>query len=72
MNELIQQITSKVGISEDQAQGSVGMVIEFIKTKLPANFHGMLDGIASGQESQSGGVADMAKQAIGGVFGNKE
>ena len=72
MNELIQQITSKVGISEDQAQGSVGMVMAFIKTKLPANLHGMLHSIAKGEEAQTDGVAGPAKQALGGVFGGKE
>ena len=72
MNELIQQIVSQVGISEDQAQSSIGMVMEFIKAKLPENMHGMLDGLANGEEIQGSGVADLAKQALGGVFGNKE
>lgn len=71
MNELIQQIVSKVGISEDQAQDSVGMVMKFIKTKVPENFHGMLDSIANGEEIQSAGAADLAKQALGGVFGKE-
>jgi hypothetical protein len=72
MNELIQQIVSKVGISEDQAQGSVGLVINFMKAKLPENLHGMLDSIANGEEVQSGGIANLAKQALGGVLGNDE
>jgi hypothetical protein len=72
MNELIQQIVSKVGVSEDQAQGSIGMVVQFIKAKLPENLHGVLDSVMSGEEiGDSAGIADMAKGAIGGIFGGK-
>lgn len=75
MNELIQNLVAKVGISEEQAQGSVGMVMEFVKSKVPASMHGMLDGIANGEEGeQSGaaGVVDMAKNAMGGLLGGNE
>lgn len=77
MNELIQSMVAKVGISEEQAQGSVGMVMEFVKSKIPASMHGMLDGIAGGEEGgegeeSGGGVADMAKNALGGILGGKE
>ena len=71
MNELIEQIVSKVGVTEDQAQGSVGMVVEFIKTKLPENLHGILDSVMSGEEIPTEGIAGMAKEALGGFFGNK-
>lgn len=72
MNELIQQVISKVGISEDQAQGSVGIVVEFIKAKLPENLHGVIDSALSGESVEAGGVAGIAQQALGGVFGKKD
>jgi len=73
MNELIQNLVSKVGISEEQAQGSIGTVVEFLKGKLPASVHGVLDSAISGEESADGGGAagalDAAKGALGGVLG---
>ena len=72
MNELIQQVISKVGISEDQAQGSVGVVVEFIKAKLPENLHGVLDSALGGESAEVGGVAGIAQKALGGVFGKKD
>ena len=69
MNELIQQLVSKVGISEEQAQGSVGTVVEFLKGKLPASVHGLLDGAINGEGAAEGGVLDAAKGALGGMLG---
>ena len=70
MTELIQQLVSKVGISEDQAQGSIGTVVEFLKGKLPASMHGVLDGAIGGEEAgEGGGIVDAAKSALGGVLG---
>ncbi len=72
MNELIQQLVSKIGISEEQAQGSVGTVVEFLKGKLPASVHGVLDSaIGDGEEGGEGGggVLDAAKGALGGMLG---
>lgn len=72
MNELIQQVASKLGVSEAKAQESVDMVIEFIKGKLPENLHGTLDSIAKGEGAQAAGATDFAKKALGGIFGNKK
>lgn len=72
MNELIQNLVSKVGISEEQAQGSIGTVVEFLKGKLPASVHGVLDsaiGGEGGDGADAGGVMDAAKGALGGVLG---
>lgn len=72
MNELIQKLVSKTGISEEQAQGSVGTVVEFLKGKLPASVHGVLDSAIGGGEGEAadgGGVLDAAKGALGGVLG---
>lgn len=69
MNELIQQIAAKIGVSEAQAQQSVEMVIDFIKDKMPEHLHGTFDSIAKGEDVQAG-VSDLAKKALG-VFGKK-
>ena len=76
MNELIQNLVSKVGISEEQAQGIIGTVVEFLKGKLPASVHGLLDSAIGGGEggdgADAGGVMDAAKGALGGVLGGGE
>lgn len=74
MDELIQQLVSKIGISEEQAQGSVGTVVEFLKGKLPASVHGVLDGAISGEGAgdSAAGLMDAAKGALGGMLGGKD
>ena len=66
MNDLIQQLTSKIGISGDQARNAIEMVVNFLKTKLPAAVGPQLDAaLAQGGEG-AGGVADKLK----GMFGS--
>lgn len=73
MNELIQNLVSKTGISEEQAQGSIGTVVEFLKGKLPASVHGVIDSAIGGGGEEGaeggGGMLDAAKGALGGVLG---
>jgi len=71
MDELINQISSRTGISEDQARQAVGMVVDFAKTQLPeplASQMEMMLGISSG-----GGIADQLGNLgnLGGMFGLK-
>jgi hypothetical protein len=68
MEELIKMVTQKVGISPDQAQATVRMVVNFLKDKLPKPVAGQIDsalGLASGDQAQ--GVA----KKLGGLFGKK-
>jgi hypothetical protein len=73
MDELIQQITSRTGISDDQARQAVDVVMSFAKTKLPEPIASQLDGLMSG-----GSPADMMGQAqqqmgnLGGLFGGNQ
>jgi hypothetical protein len=48
MNELIQSLQQKVGLSGDQATNAVNHILEYFKGKLPASLHGLLDSAASG------------------------
>ena len=72
MNELIQNLVTKVGITEEQAKGSVETVAEFVKGKLPASFHGQIDKILAGGEAESFNPLDAAKDALGGFFGKNK
>ena len=47
MNELKARLTA-LGLSEEMAQKAIVPVAEFAKTKLPANFHGMIDSALGG------------------------
>jgi hypothetical protein len=73
MDELINQITSRTGISQEQAQQAVEMVMGFAKSKLPEPLASQIDGLMGG----GGGSGDMLSQAqeqlgnLGGLFGGK-
>jgi hypothetical protein len=74
MDQLVELVAQRTGISADKAQTAVTTVIGFLKDKLPAPLAGQLDQFASGQGGAaaggSGGLADVAKN-VGGMFGNK-
>ncbi len=72
MTELIQKLVSKVGINEEQAQGAIETVVEFVKSKIPESFHQHLDGAVSGAEGEGGGAMDSAKNALGGLLGGSD
>jgi hypothetical protein len=65
MNELIQQLKSRVGLDDEKANSAAQTVIEFLKQRLPAPVAGQLDSALSG-----GGIEGM-KEKIGDVFGKK-
>lgn len=77
MNELLEQLKSKVGLDDEQAGGALATVIEFIQDKLPAPIAAQLAGlIGMGGGDEEGGdagglgdLADKAKDALGGMFG---
>jgi len=76
MKELIDQVVAKVGISPEQAKGSVSAVLEFLKGKLPGPIASQLDKFVGddddeGGEGDDGGSnpLDAAKDALGGMFG---
>jgi uncharacterized protein (DUF2267 family) len=62
MDELVQMVAQKAGISQDQARQAVTVVINFLKERLPAPIAAQVDGVI-----QNPGVAG----ALGGLFGKK-
>ncbi|MFT4547226.1 MAG: hypothetical protein ACI8XO_000214 [Verrucomicrobiales bacterium] len=71
MKEIIDQIVAKVGISEEQAQGSVVAVLDFLKDKLPGPIADQLENFVNGDGKDGSNPLDAAKDAIGGFF-NKD
>jgi hypothetical protein len=76
MDELINQITSRTGISNEQAKQAVEMAMGFVKSKLPEPFASQVDGFLLGGSGVGGGGAADVMGAVqdklgdlGGMFG---
>jgi len=70
MDERINQITQRTGISAEQARQAVQVVADYLKTKLPAPLAGQVDAALSG--ATLGDVANQAGQMLGGLFGKQD
>lgn len=72
MEDLIQQIVSKTGISEANARSAIETVVNFLKNKLPAPLAGQVDSALSSAGGALGGV-DLGNitSGLGGLFGKK-
>ena len=68
MEELINQVASKTGISEAQAREAVNTVLGFLKDRLPEPIAGQLDNVVAGGGGVAGSLGDIAG-AVGGIFG---
>jgi hypothetical protein len=69
MDELVQQVAERTGISEAQAQTAVTTVLGFLKDKLPEPIAGHLDGLLGGAAGAAGGLAGQAGDLLGGLGG---
>jgi uncharacterized protein (DUF2267 family) len=73
MDELIQQVSQRTGISEEKAREAVQTVLGFLKDRLPAPLAGQLDSVldgAGGTIANAGGaIADQAGDVLGGLGG---
>ena len=73
MEELIQQVAQRTGISEAQAQTAVTTVLGFLKTRLPEPLAGQLDGLLGGAAGAGGdalgGLGGAAGSVLGGLGG---
>ena len=76
MDELLNRVTEKTGLSPDQAKSAVESVLGFLKEKLPAPLASGLDSLVGGGESSaeaSGeGLMGKASAALGNLFGKKD
>lgn len=75
MGEISDLLQQKAGLSPDQSQQVEQLVIDHVKSKVPAEFQGMLgsvlgDGSADGQAAQSGGLGSLLG-AASSLFGKK-
>ncbi|MBE7942800.1 hypothetical protein IM725_19705 [Ramlibacter aquaticus] len=68
MNELIQRLIDKVGLSEQQANTAMQTVVGFVKEKVPAPIAAQVETVLAGG-SEGGGALGSISGALGGMFG---
>ncbi len=66
MNEIIQQLKSRVGLNDDQAQSAAQALIDYLKQHLPGPVAGELDKVVSGA-----GGAQGIESKVEGFLGKK-
>lgn len=65
MDELVNAVSKKTGLSQDQARAAAQAVLDYLKQKLPAPVAGQIDTVLKG-----GGLGEAAK-GLGGMLGKK-
>ncbi|RYD40185.1 MAG: hypothetical protein EOP85_14685 [Verrucomicrobiaceae bacterium] len=66
MNELKERLKG-LGLSDELADKAIATVADFVKSKIPSSFHGMIDDVMAGKSSDLGGILGN----LGGLFGGK-
>ncbi len=77
MNDLIQQLTAKTGLSPDKVKEVVAGVMDFLGDKLPGPIAGQVKKLLGDEAGEAaatgsddgGGMLDQAKDALGGFLG---
>jgi hypothetical protein len=71
MNELVQLIMQKTGLTQEQAQEVVATVVTHLKSRLPEALTSHLTAILGnvGDGSASDGIANKAKSVVAGLGG---
>lgn len=70
MDELINEVVRRTGISEDQAREAVNTVATWIKSKLPEPMAGQFDSLL--ESGAANNILDQAGDMLGGMFGGKK
>ena len=65
MDEIVQILQERAGLSPDQAQEVAKAIVDMIKSKVPSEFQGMVDQYLGG----GGGDAQAGSNVIGGLGG---
>lgn len=69
MDQLVNMVTQKTGISQEHARTAVDTVLGYLKQHLPDSVAGQIDSIAGGQGSQQSGGKGGVAQKVGDMFG---
>lgn len=74
MEELVQKLSQKTGLSPEKSQEVVNVVMSHLKERLPAPIASGLDSYLGGGSTEGESFADKAKAAasgLGSMFGKK-
>jgi hypothetical protein len=66
MNELKQRLIA-LGLSEEMTDKTIATVADFVKSKIPATFHPMIDDVRAGKSPDMAGILG----SLGGIFGGR-
>jgi uncharacterized protein (DUF2267 family) len=74
MDELINLVVQKTGLSQDDARKAVEVVVSALKSKLPAPIAGHVDaflagGMSGGMSTLTSEAGELLKGQLGGLFG---
>ncbi len=67
MNEIVQMVSQKTGISQDKAQQAVEIVINHLKSRLPGPIASHLDQFTGGGNTES-----QASNMLGNMLGGEK
>ena len=70
MDEVVQQIQQRTGISQEQARTAAETVVSFLKDRLPEPMRGQVDALLGGAGGQGGSNPLGNLGGIGGLGGN--
>jgi hypothetical protein len=70
MNEIVEILQQKAGLSPDQAQEVATAIVSLIKSKVPSEFQGMVDQFLGGGGTQQAGSSALG--GLGGLLGAAE
>ena len=66
MTELKDKLAA-LGLSAEMSDQVIQTVAEFVKSKIPSHFHGMIDDVLAGKSPDLGGILG----SLGGLFGGR-
>ncbi len=56
-----------LGLSDEMTDQTIATVAEFVKSKVPASYHSMIDDVMAGKTPELGGILG----SLGSLFGGK-
>ena len=56
-----------LGLSAEMTDKAIVTIAEFVKSKIPASYHSMVDDVLAGKTPEMGGILG----TLGGLFGSK-
>ncbi len=69
IDELVNEVAQKTGLSPDQARSAVDAALNFLKSRLPAPLASGLESLIAGGGTES--LTTEVSEVLGGLFGKK-